>query len=146
MPSRYFPYTRMTESDSVNVDSWFLTSNHQSDGSRKVGADLPKMTEEARAIVFREMRPSESREIEVEYSVPCPYHCGTVLTGAHALGNLRRHLKSQACTTSPRFSNRFPCPIHGCGKAYIRSDALRVHMRKMHGAPPPPTRNVEDEE
>ncbi|KAG9188120.1 hypothetical protein G6011_02043 [Alternaria panax] len=75
--------------------------------------------------------------IDAEYSVPCPYRCGTVLTGVHALGNLTRHLKTQACAGSSRAKVRYPCPIDGCERQYARSDGLRVHMRRRHGAPPP---------
>jgi len=79
----------------------------------------------------------EGSHIDAEYSVPCPYRCGTVLTGVHALGNLTRHLKTQACAGSSRAKVRYPCPIDGCGRQYARSDGLRVHMRRRHGAPPP---------
>ncbi|KAH7093680.1 hypothetical protein FB567DRAFT_545011 [Paraphoma chrysanthemicola] len=70
-----------------------------------------------------------------EYSVACPYRCGVVLTGAHAVGNLTRHLKTRACTASGRAKLRYPCPIDGCTREYSRSDGLRVHMRKQHVAP-----------
>jgi hypothetical protein len=67
-----------------------------------------------------------------EYSVPCPYHCGTVLTGVHAVGNMTRHLKSQNCIGSGREKPRHGCPVEGCDKRYIRSDGLKVHLRKRH--------------
>ncbi|KAH7061642.1 hypothetical protein BKA63DRAFT_199397 [Paraphoma chrysanthemicola] len=70
-----------------------------------------------------------------EYTVACPYRCGVVLTGVHAVGNLTRHLKTRACAASGRAKVRYPCPIDGCTKEYSRSDGLRVHMRKQHGAP-----------
>ncbi|KAF2028124.1 hypothetical protein EK21DRAFT_102077 [Setomelanomma holmii] len=76
-----------------------------------------------------------------EYSVACPNRCGAVLTGVHADGNLTRHLKTQACAASGRAKVRYPCPIQGCVKEYARSDGLKVHMRKQHGAPPPMPKN-----
>ncbi|KAI5377326.1 hypothetical protein CC77DRAFT_404311 [Alternaria alternata] len=91
----------------------------------------------------------ETSPIDGEYSVPCPYRCGTVLTGVHALGNLTRHLKTQACAGSSRAKVRYPCPIEGCERQYARSDGLRVHMRRRHGAPPPVPRTdgiVDDDE
>lgn len=91
----------------------------------------------------------ETSPIDGEYSVPCPYRCGTVLTGVHALGNLTRHLKTQACAGSSRAKVRYPCPIEGCERQYARSDGLRVHMRKRHGVPPPVPRTdgiVDDDE
>ncbi|KAH7372266.1 hypothetical protein BKA66DRAFT_175306 [Pyrenochaeta sp. MPI-SDFR-AT-0127] len=75
--------------------------------------------------------------------IPCPKGCGTVLTGIHALGNLTRHLKSEACTESTREKVKFPCLVTGCGKEYARSDGLKVHMRRRHGAPPPTARDPE---
>ncbi|KAH7082518.1 hypothetical protein BKA63DRAFT_133135 [Paraphoma chrysanthemicola] len=75
-----------------------------------------------------------------EYSVACPYRCGVVLTGVHAVGNLTRHLKTRACAASGRAKVRYPCPIDSCTKEYSRSDGLRVHMRKQHGAPAFPKR------
>jgi len=93
--------------------------------------------------------PSRTARNDAEYSVPCPYRCGTVLTGEHALGNLTRHLKSRACRGSGREMVRYICPIEGCGREYARSDGLRVHMRRRHNAPPPPPRREgcpEDEE
>ncbi|KAH8622598.1 hypothetical protein IG631_22873 [Alternaria alternata] len=91
----------------------------------------------------------ETSPIDGEYSVPCPYRCGTVLTGVHALGNLTRHLKTQACAGSSRAKVRYPCPIEGCERQYARSDGLRVHTRRRHGAPPPVPRTdgiVDDDE
>ncbi|RMZ66943.1 hypothetical protein GMOD_00002332 [Pyrenophora seminiperda CCB06] len=79
----------------------------------------------------------ERSQMDTEYSVPCPYRCGTVLTGVHALGNLTRHLKTQACVGSSRPKFRYPCPIENCDRQYARSDGLRVHMRRRHGAPQP---------
>jgi hypothetical protein len=84
---------------------------------------------------------SERGPADAEYTVPCPYRCGTVLTGVHALGNLTRHLKTQACEGSSRTKVRYPCPIEGCGRQYARSDGMRVHMRRRHGYPPPVPRN-----
>ena len=83
----------------------------------------------------------ERGQIDVEYTVPCPYRCGTVLTGVHALGNLTRHLKTQACEGSSRAKVRYPCPIDGCVREYARSDGMKVHMRRRHGYPPPVPRN-----
>ncbi|KAF1833040.1 hypothetical protein BDW02DRAFT_580739 [Decorospora gaudefroyi] len=91
----------------------------------------------------------ETAHMDAEYSVPCPYRCGTVLTGVHALGNLTRHLKTQACPGSSRAKVRYLCPTDGCGRQYARSDGLRVHMRRRHGAPPPVPRHdgtVNDDE
>ncbi|KAF2133055.1 hypothetical protein P153DRAFT_178788 [Dothidotthia symphoricarpi CBS 119687] len=73
---------------------------------------------------------------DAEYSVPCPYRCGTILTGVHAIGNLTRHIKSQSCTASGRTKAKYPCPIGGCDREYTRSDGLKVHMRRRHNAPP----------
>lgn len=92
---------------------------------------------------------AERAQVDAEYSVPCPYRCGTILTGVHALGNLTRHLKTQACAGSSRAKVRYPCPIEGCERQYARSDGLRVHMRKRHGAPPAVLRSdgiVDDDE
>jgi hypothetical protein len=83
----------------------------------------------------------ERGQIDAEYTVPCPYRCGTVLTGVHALGNLIRHLKTQACGGSSRTKVRYPCPIEGCGRQYARSDGMKVHMRRRHGYPRPVPRN-----
>lgn len=83
-------------------------------------------------------RSAAERQRDDEYSVECPHRCGAVLTGVHALGNLTRHLKSEACSGSGQAKVKFPCPIQGCVKKYARSDGLRVHMRKRHGAPPAP--------
>ncbi|OAL07252.1 hypothetical protein IQ06DRAFT_9089 [Phaeosphaeriaceae sp. SRC1lsM3a] len=70
--------------------------------------------------------------------IECPYGCGTVLTGIHAVGNLTRHLKSKACPNSPKSGLRYPCTMDGCPKGYARSDGLKVHMRRHHGAPAAP--------
>lgn len=67
-----------------------------------------------------------------EYVVPCPYDCGTVLTGVHAVGNMTRHLKSQNCIGSGKDKTKYVCPMPGCEKRYIRSDGLKVHLRKRH--------------
>ncbi|KAJ8105385.1 hypothetical protein OPT61_g10211 [Boeremia exigua] len=67
-----------------------------------------------------------------EHSVPCPYNCGTVLTGVHAVGNMTRHLKSQNCIGSGKEKPRYACTVEGCDKRYIRSDGLKVHLRKRH--------------
>ncbi|CAO2649580.1 Nn.00g069650.m01.CDS01 [Neocucurbitaria sp. VM-36] len=80
--------------------------------------------------------PAANRQIDDDYSVSCPYRCGAVLTGRHALGNLTRHLKSKTCSGSGLARVRYPCPIEGCDKEYVRSDGLHVHMRRRHGAPP----------
>ncbi|KAF1936207.1 hypothetical protein EJ02DRAFT_97754 [Clathrospora elynae] len=91
----------------------------------------------------------ENSPICLEYSISCPYDCGTILTGIHALGNLTRHIKTRACTGSNRAKVSYPCPIDGCGRAYARSDGLRVHMRRRHGAPaalPKSERTFEDDE
>ncbi|KAJ5059424.1 hypothetical protein J3E74DRAFT_475114 [Bipolaris maydis] len=66
-------------------------------------------------------------------TIPCPYHCGTILTGAHALGNLTRHLKTQACTGPARGKQKYKCASEGCERVYARSDGLRVHVRRVHG-------------
>ncbi|KAF1842735.1 uncharacterized protein K460DRAFT_407126 [Cucurbitaria berberidis CBS 394.84] len=79
---------------------------------------------------------TEGQQTGEDTSVACPYHCGTVLTGMYAHGNLTRHLKSQACEGSGKEKVKYPCPISGCGKEYIRKDGLSVHMRRQHGAPP----------
>ncbi|KAF9699739.1 hypothetical protein EKO04_002658 [Ascochyta lentis] len=67
-----------------------------------------------------------------EYAVPCPYGCGTVLTGVHAVGNMTRHLKSKNCIGSGKDKTKYICPVQGCDKRYIRSDGLKVHLRKRH--------------
>ncbi|KAF2874812.1 hypothetical protein BDV95DRAFT_591591 [Massariosphaeria phaeospora] len=86
--------------------------------------------------------PSTASQTAVpEYSVACPYGCGTVLTGVHAVGNLTRHLKSQTCEKSGRGNVKYPCPLPDCGKQYSRSDGLKVHLRRRHGAPPAPPKN-----
>jgi hypothetical protein len=68
---------------------------------------------------------SHLKESAAEYSVTCPYECGTVLTGIHAVGNLTRHLKSRSCPNSPRRAVDYPCPIHGCMNRYARSDGCK---------------------
>ncbi|KAF2873906.1 hypothetical protein BDV95DRAFT_356575 [Massariosphaeria phaeospora] len=67
-----------------------------------------------------------------EYSVVCPYDCGTVLTGVRAVGNLTRYPRSQTCGKSGRGNVEYPCPIPDCGRQYSRSDSLK-------GAPPTQT-------
>lgn len=39
---------------------------------------------------------------------------------------------------------KYSCPVDRCGREYTRSDGLRVHMRRRHGAPPALSR-AEDE-
>lgn len=87
--------------------------------------------------------PQETLGVD-DYTIACPYNCGTVLTGVHALGNLTRHLKSQACSGSGRAKMKYPCPVDRCGREYTRSDGLRVHMRRRHGAPPALSRAEEE--
>ena len=67
-------------------------------------------------------------------TIPCPYHCGTILTGMHAVGNLTRHVKTQACRGSRRTKQEYACRMAGCGRVYARSDGLRVQLRRRHGA------------
>jgi hypothetical protein len=69
--------------------------------------------------------PRSTPQDMTDYSVACPYQCGTVLTGIHAVGNLTRHLKSRACPNSPRRYVEYPCPIHGCKNTYHRSDGCK---------------------
>ncbi|OAL44159.1 hypothetical protein IQ07DRAFT_649596 [Pyrenochaeta sp. DS3sAY3a] len=88
--------------------------------------------------------PQGSPQSMDEYTTVCPYNCGTILTGVHAQGNLTRHLKSQACSGSGRAKMKHSCPVDRCGREYTRSDGLRVHMRRRHGAPPALSR-AEDE-
>ncbi|KAF2750580.1 hypothetical protein M011DRAFT_174988 [Sporormia fimetaria CBS 119925] len=64
--------------------------------------------------------------------VQCP-SCGQVLTGPHGPGNLTRHRKTAKCGSSPR-RQEYVCAVDGCGKKYQRSDGLKNHMRKTHGA------------
>lgn len=78
------------------------------------------------------MTAERSTTNSAEYAVPCPYNCVTVLTGVHAVGNMTRHLKSQNCVASGRDKPRYVCPVQGCDKRYIRSDGLKVHLRKRH--------------
>ncbi|KAH7093791.1 hypothetical protein FB567DRAFT_181120 [Paraphoma chrysanthemicola] len=70
-----------------------------------------------------------------DYSIVCPYCCGVVFVGIHAVHNLIRHFKTKACTASSIAKLRYPCPNEGCIKEYSRADGLRFHMRKQHGAP-----------
>ncbi|KAI8930701.1 hypothetical protein NX059_012310 [Plenodomus lindquistii] len=67
------------------------------------------------------------------YEVRCPYGCGGEMKGVYADGNLKRHQKS--CRASGRATTRYHCVVVGCTRVYVRSDALRVHMRRYHGAP-----------
>lgn len=83
------------------------------------------------------MPTSQPTESGAEYVVPCPYNCGTVLTGVHAVGNMTRHLKSQNCVGSGKEKPRYICPVKGCDKRYIRSDGLKVHLRKRHNISQP---------
>lgn len=79
------------------------------------------------------MAAGQFAESGPECVLPCPYNCGTVLTGVHAVGNMTRHLKSQNCIGSGKDKPRYACPVEGCEKRYIRSDGLKVHLRKRHG-------------
>ncbi|KAF2855385.1 hypothetical protein T440DRAFT_153028 [Plenodomus tracheiphilus IPT5] len=72
---------------------------------------------------------------DVERMIPCPHGCGIILTGAHAHGNLTRHLKSRNCTRSGKAKTRYQCMVKDCTRVYSRSDGLRVHMRRHHGTP-----------
>lgn len=69
------------------------------------------------------------------HKVLCPHGCGTSLTGTHAYGNLTRHQKSRVCKGSGRAKTRYHCQMQGCTRVYSRSDGLKVHMRRRHGAP-----------
>jgi hypothetical protein len=69
--------------------------------------------------------PRSTPQDMTDYSVVCPYQCGTVLTGIHAVGNLTRHLKTRACPNLPRRSIKYPCPIHGCMGEYSRFDGCK---------------------
>ncbi|KAF1925325.1 uncharacterized protein M421DRAFT_423884 [Didymella exigua CBS 183.55] len=88
-----------------------------------------------------QVAPGRQTGSSAEYEVPCPYDCGTVLTGVHAVGNMTRHLKSQNCIGSGKDKTKYVCPIPGCDKRYIRSDGLKVHLRKRHNISHPPDRN-----
>lgn len=83
-------------------------------------------------------RPTDSG---ADYVVPCPYNCGTVLTGVHAVGNMTRHLKSQNCIGSGKEKPKYVCSVEGCEKRYIRSDGLKVHLRKRHNISQPSERD-----
>jgi len=74
--------------------------------------------------------------LDAACSIQCPHGCGTRLTGAHALGNLTRHLKSRACAGSGRARSKHHCPIEGCQRVYSRTDGLKVHMRRRHSTTP----------
>ncbi|KAH3914333.1 hypothetical protein HBH56_088080 [Parastagonospora nodorum] len=78
--------------------------------------------------------PPELHLGNVNDSVACPHGCGTILTGVHAFGNLTRHLKTKGCSASGKAKVEHLCQVHGCGRKYSRSDGLRVHMRRRHGA------------
>lgn len=87
------------------------------------------------------LSPGRQPDSAAEYVVPCPYDCGTVLTGVHAVGNMTRHLKSQNCIGSGKDKTKYVCPMPGCEKRYIRSDGLKVHLRKRHNISHAPDRN-----
>jgi hypothetical protein len=57
--------------------------------------------------------PNSPTQTSEEDSVACPYQCGTTLTGVHAVGNLTRHLKSDACLASGREKLKYPCHVYG---------------------------------
>lgn len=86
------------------------------------------------------MAAGTSTGSSAEHTVPCPYGCGTVLTGIHAVGNMTRHLKSQNCVGSGKDKTRYACSVQGCDKRYIRSDGLKVHLRKRHNISQGPDR------
>jgi hypothetical protein len=73
----------------------------------------------------------------------CPYEgCTLGFTGKHRRGTLHRHmrLKHIAGQDSIKQERRYPCPVQGCGKGYMRQDALLKHQRSEHpklGIPPP---------
>ncbi|KAF2831787.1 hypothetical protein CC86DRAFT_143520 [Ophiobolus disseminans] len=58
-------------------------------------------------------------------SIACPYRCGKVLTGVHALGNLTRHRKTGYCSASGQPKTKHLCSIKGCCKEYSRSDGCK---------------------
>lgn len=82
------------------------------------------------------MTPQSTAQDDTSIGLPCPNNCGAVLTGVHAGGNMTRHLKSQACLGSNKAMGKHVCPYKGCGRVYTRSDGLKVHLRRRHGAPP----------
>lgn len=94
------------------------------------------MTLQGHGQVYDHISAAPRPWIDPEYSVECPYGCGTVLTGMHALGNLTRHLRSQACTGPDIIRAKHSCPVEGCARVYIQSDGLREHMRRRHERPP----------
>ncbi|KAJ4982791.1 hypothetical protein SVAN01_11707 [Stagonosporopsis vannaccii] len=121
--------------DALPVGSTGLDTNDASSWPRSflLGSASPSAHQVATA-----GQPTESGS---EYVVPCPYNCGTVLTGVHAVGNMTRHLKSQNCVGSGKDKPKYACPVEGCEKRYIRSDGLKVHLRKRHGVSQSSDRN-----
>jgi hypothetical protein len=74
--------------------------------------------------------------------------CSSEFTGKYRRGTLQRHLRLKHMTRqgSLEQKRRYCCQAQGCGKDYLRQDALLKHQRSRHpelGIPPPLSRKQE---
>jgi hypothetical protein len=98
------------------------------------------------ASVFNELFETPS---SVPDTVYCPYErCTRSFTGKHRRGALHRHvrLKHIIRNSGQKEIRRLLCQVQGCGKDYMRQDALLKHQCSKHpelGLPPPTSRKQE---
>ncbi|KAF2732309.1 hypothetical protein EJ04DRAFT_525447 [Polyplosphaeria fusca] len=85
--------------------------------------------------------PSSSSTLDTTFNsgLTCP-ECNTTLTGRHQRRNLNRHLQSVHMRGHSRRAQNLEC--QDCLQRFNRSDAVRVHRRRIHGVvsqPPTPS-------
>jgi hypothetical protein len=89
--------------------------------------------------------PSVYSETSLSYpeTLTCPYDgCPLKFDGKHRKGTLHRHIRLKHMTGQGSVDQRrrYSCQVQGCGKCFMRQDALLKHKRQKHpelGIPPP---------
>jgi hypothetical protein len=66
--------------------------------------------------------------------VLCPYHCGVILEGIHAAGNMRRHVRMCHEPEKRNDSATYSCPHDTCRTDYTRRCELTRHLYRCHNA------------
>lgn len=112
-------------------NSDYMAATPSAETSDATGYQIPRTN----SVSYASQQSTEGQGTS-EYTVQC--ECGWTLRGTHASGNLKRHRRSQHCTSSQE-KRQHVCLE--CGKVFQRSDALLNHKRKKHGVAPSQPRN-----